>query len=120
MTAGVVAQHRLEHVLRDREAFARAHRRAAGRRHVLPQRLAGQVSAPLRPRRDRQLHGPQVEAVAAHLAPGIDVDAGVAIYLTLVLPEVYRTLVIERGWTADRYEQWLAGALITQLLRPPA
>jgi AcrR family transcriptional regulator len=60
----------------------------------------------------------QVEAVAAHLAPGIDVDAGVAVYLTLVLPEVYRTLVIERGWTADRYEHWLAGAMTTQLLRP--
>ncbi|NMO55164.1 TetR/AcrR family transcriptional regulator [Actinoplanes sp. TBRC 11911] len=57
-----------------------------------------------------------VEAIAAHLAPGVSTDDGVAIYLTLVLPEVYRTLVIERGWTAGRYENWLADALITQLL----
>jgi AcrR family transcriptional regulator len=60
----------------------------------------------------------QVEAVAADLAAGVSVEDGVAIYLTLVLPEVYRTLVIERGWTDDGYEEWLAGALITQLLRP--
>ena len=57
-----------------------------------------------------------VDAIASHLAPGVSVDDGVAIYLTLVLPEVYRTLVIERGWTTDRYENWLANALITQLL----
>jgi hypothetical protein len=46
----------------------------------------------------------------------VSVDDGVAIYVALVLPEVYRTLVIERGWTADRYEDWLADALTTQLL----
>jgi len=57
-----------------------------------------------------------VESIASHLAPGVSVDDGVAIYLTLVLPEVYRTLVIERGWTTDRYENWLANGLITQLL----
>jgi AcrR family transcriptional regulator len=57
-----------------------------------------------------------LEAIAAHLAPRVSVDDGVAIYVALVLPEVYRTLVIERGWTADRYEDWLADALTTQLL----
>jgi AcrR family transcriptional regulator len=57
-----------------------------------------------------------IEAIAAHLAPGVSIDDGVDIYITLVLPEVYRTLVIERGWTADRYENWLAGALTAQLL----
>jgi AcrR family transcriptional regulator len=60
----------------------------------------------------------QVEAIAADLAAGVSVEDGVAIYLTLVLPEVYRTLVIERGWTDDGYEDWLATALITQLLGP--
>jgi hypothetical protein len=57
-----------------------------------------------------------LDAIAAHLDPGVSVDDGVAIYLTLVLPEIYRTLVIERGWTAERYETWLAGALTAQLL----
>lgn len=61
-----------------------------------------------------------IEAIAAHLAPGISVSDAVDIYLTLVLPEVYRTLVVERGWTADRYETWLADALVHQLLRSGA
>jgi AcrR family transcriptional regulator len=58
-----------------------------------------------------------IEAIAAQLKPGVSVDDGVAIYLTLVLPEIYRTLVVERGWPAARYEDWLADALIAQLLR---
>lgn len=57
-----------------------------------------------------------VDAIAAHLAAGISVSDGVDIYLALVLPEVYRTLVLERGWTADHYETWLAETLISQLL----
>jgi AcrR family transcriptional regulator len=55
-------------------------------------------------------------AIAARLPAELTVDDGVAIYLTLVLPEVYRTLVVERGWTPDRYETWLAEALVRQLL----
>jgi AcrR family transcriptional regulator len=57
-----------------------------------------------------------IEAIAAHLAPGVSVGDALDIYLTLVLPDVYRTLVLERGWTPDRYESWLAGSLIHQLL----
>jgi AcrR family transcriptional regulator len=57
-----------------------------------------------------------LEAIATALAPGLSVDEAVTIYLALVLPEVYRTLVIEGGWTPDRYEDWLADTLITQLL----
>jgi AcrR family transcriptional regulator len=56
------------------------------------------------------------QAVAAHLAPGVTVDDSVDIYLALVLPEIYRTLVLERRWAVDRYETWLAGALVDQLL----
>ncbi|GAB3416300.1 hypothetical protein GCM10027569_38820 [Flindersiella endophytica] len=55
-----------------------------------------------------------LDAIASHLA--VSVNDGVDIYLTLVLPEVYRTLVLERGWTADRYETWLAANLVHQLL----
>lgn len=57
-----------------------------------------------------------IEAIADHLAPGVSVSDALGIYLTLVLPEVYRTLVLERGWTADRYRTWLADTLIHQLL----
>ncbi len=58
-----------------------------------------------------------VQSIAAHLAPGVTVDDGVDIYLALVLPEIYRTLVAERRWAVDRYEKWLADSLIHQLLR---
>jgi len=61
-----------------------------------------------------------VEAIAVPLRPGITVNDGVDVYLALVLPEVYRTLVLERGWHTDRYETWLADALIQQLLPAPA
>lgn len=57
-----------------------------------------------------------VESIAEHLAPGVSVDDGVDRYLALVLPEIYRTLVLERRWVIDRYETWLADALIHQLL----
>lgn len=34
----------------------------------------------------------------------------------LMSPEVYRLLVIDRGWSGARYEQWLKDALVQQLL----
>jgi len=34
-------------------------------------------------------------------------------------PEIYRLLVIDRGWKPDRYQRWLVEALSHQLLAPP-
>src|SRR5262249_2951335 len=34
----------------------------------------------------------------------------------LMSPEVYRLLVLDRGWEGERYERWLTGILIDQLL----
>jgi AcrR family transcriptional regulator len=34
----------------------------------------------------------------------------------LASPEVYGLLVLDRGWSGDRYERWLAGILSDQLL----
>jgi hypothetical protein len=45
-------------------------------------------------------------------------EAGDIIH-ALMSPEVYRLLVCDRGWTAERYEQWLARTLIVQLLDMP-
>jgi AcrR family transcriptional regulator len=42
-------------------------------------------------------------------------DAGDIIH-ALMSPEVYGLLVIDRGWTSDRYERWLSEILIDQLL----
>ena len=36
----------------------------------------------------------------------------------LMSPEVYRLLVIDRGWKPDRYERWLVETLELQLLVP--
>jgi len=47
------------------------------------------------------------------------VEEALDIYLTLVLPQVYRSLVLDRGWSPDRYETWLGDEFTTQLLRPP-
>jgi hypothetical protein len=37
-----------------------------------------------------------------------------------VLPEVYRTLVVESGWTAEKYEIWLGDSTVRGLLGGPA
>ena len=34
----------------------------------------------------------------------------------LMSPEIYRLLVVDRGWTPQRYADWLAGTLADQLL----
>ena len=34
----------------------------------------------------------------------------------LMSPEVYRLLVVERGWSPDRYREWLTSTLAQQLL----
>jgi len=37
----------------------------------------------------------------------------------LASPEVYGLLVLDRGWSAERYEAWLRQILIDQLVAPP-
>ena len=60
-----------------------------------------------------------ITAIAGHLRAGVAIVDGVAVYVTLVLPEIYRTLVVEHGWSLDRYETWLGDQLAHQLLGPP-
>lgn len=53
------------------------------------------------------------------LADGIgEADAADVIY-ALMSPEVHRILTVERDWSADHYEQWLAGTLCALLLLSP-
>jgi len=42
-------------------------------------------------------------------------DAGDIIH-ALLSPEVYRLLVVDRGWSPERYERWLTATLTDQLL----
>ncbi|WP_427894449.1 TetR/AcrR family transcriptional regulator [Kribbella sp. GL6] len=59
-------------------------------------------------------------ALAAKTALRAGLDAAMATDITLALlsPELYHLLTARRGWTADRWEQWTADALVTQLLPP--
>ena len=55
-------------------------------------------------------------ARAGALKPGMrERDAGDVIH-ALASPEVYRLLVVDRGWSGERYEAWVRGILIDQLL----
>jgi AcrR family transcriptional regulator len=76
----------------------------------------------------RQRHTGQSRIVAALAArgaldPDLDVAEAADIVYALLSPDVYRILTIERGWTTDRYENWIArslGELLPAGRRPPA
>ncbi len=48
-----------------------------------------------------------------------EADAGDIIH-ALVSPEMYRLLVIDRGWPPKKYEKWLTDTLIEHLVPQPA
>lgn len=56
-----------------------------------------------------------LQAVGA-LRPGLDVDRARDLVWALDSPEVHTLLVVERGWTLDDYQAWLAQALGDALL----
>jgi AcrR family transcriptional regulator len=57
-----------------------------------------------------------LKSMALNLRPGLSLARALDIYVTATLPEVYRTLVIERGWSAHRYEGWLGDLLVSQII----
>lgn len=50
------------------------------------------------------------------LAPGVTVARAGDLIWALSGAELYRMLVVERGWSGDEYEEWLARALADSLL----
>jgi AcrR family transcriptional regulator len=50
------------------------------------------------------------------LRPGLRAADAADIIHALASPELYRLLVIDREWSADRYRQWLAESLCAQLM----
>src|SRR5262245_39590566 len=54
-------------------------------------------------------------ARARALRPGLRERDAADIIHALVSPELYRLLVVGRGWTPERYERWLASLLVDQL-----
>ncbi len=55
-------------------------------------------------------------AHANALQPGLRERDAADIIHALASPEVHGLLVIDRGWSADRYEKWLSSILADQLL----
>jgi AcrR family transcriptional regulator len=52
------------------------------------------------------------------LRPGLTVDEAADILWLLGGPAVYHRLVIDQGWPADRFENWLADAIVSLLVDP--
>src|SRR5262245_39399767 len=57
-----------------------------------------------------------VDGMRDALPRGLDVDAATDVLWTLVHPDVWNLLVRRRGWTLERYEQWIADTSCAQLL----
>ena len=55
---------------------------------------------------------------AGALRPGLRERDAADLIHALMSPELYRLLVIDRGWPPERYEQWLARTLTDQLTSP--
>ncbi len=58
-------------------------------------------------------------ARAGALRPGLRERDVADIIHALMSPEVYRLLVLDRGWPPQRYERWLTETLIDRVLPPP-
>jgi len=58
-------------------------------------------------------------AKAGHLRPGVTVGEAADIQWVLSSPEFYELLVLRRGWTPERYGQFIAQALTAALLPAP-
>ena len=59
-------------------------------------------------------------ARAGALRPELRERDAADIVHALLSPEVYALLVVDRGWRPDRYERWVTGLLVEQLLPPSA
>jgi hypothetical protein len=50
--------------------------------------------------------------------PGLSLDEARRIMWMYTSREIYRMLVQEAGWTADRYQDWLRETLLSALVEP--
>jgi len=55
---------------------------------------------------------------AGRLRPGLDHGAARDIFWMFTGRDVYRMLVRERGWSPQKYQDWLADTLVRSLLTP--
>jgi AcrR family transcriptional regulator len=57
-----------------------------------------------------------IKSLESSLTPGMSAQTATDLLWTFSNEELYRELVAERGWSPDRFEQWLAQTLRVQLL----
>jgi AcrR family transcriptional regulator len=57
-----------------------------------------------------------LESLSGHLRPPLTLTQAIDLYVAWTLPDVYRTLVLERSWSPNRYERWLGELLARELL----
>ncbi len=57
-----------------------------------------------------------LDSFAGHLVPGIEMAEAMDRFVACTTPEIYRTLVTERGWSPEKFEDWLGDLLVHQLL----
>lgn len=69
-----------------------------------------------RQRHDGQHRITRSLAGSGALRPGIRERDAADIIHALASPEVYSLLILDRGWSGERYERWLTSILIDQLL----
>jgi AcrR family transcriptional regulator len=60
-----------------------------------------------------------IRGLRGGLADDIDARTATDLLWAFSNEELWRELVEERGWSPDRYEQWLAATLVSQLMDPP-
>jgi AcrR family transcriptional regulator len=80
---------------------------------------AGLLDELTRQRHEGQARIARSLARARALRPKLRERDAADIIHALMSPEVYGLLVIDRGWSSERYERWLTEILVDQLL-PPA
>jgi AcrR family transcriptional regulator len=67
----------------------------------------------------RMTHNAQTLLKGGHLRPGMTLEATTDVLWTYSSPELYELLVLRRGWSVQRYGEFIADAMIAALL-PPA
>jgi AcrR family transcriptional regulator len=59
-----------------------------------------------------------IDSLVSDLRPGLTPAQAHDILWTLTARESYRLMVVERGWSASEYEDWLGSALVREILAP--
>jgi len=77
---------------------------------------AAQLADVARRRQDGQQRIARTIARAGALRAGLRERDAADIIHALASPEVYGLLVLDRGWSGERYQKWLTALLIAQLL----